>query len=339
MTEFIITFRESLEAALIVGIIFTIVYKQGLGAQIRSLLFSVVLAVLSSAVLGVALYHMLEHVSNKAFKELLESIFMYITAGLLMYVIFWMSKTMTSHKAISDHTTMVLSKGRKWGLFFLVFFAILREGFETALFLVANASIHETFSYTGFFSGIVLAVLVGYWITVQGRKIKLRPLFKYTSLLLVFFSAGMIAYGTHELHEFAEGREKAWMAQAGSETASMTTSAGGHTESLDPRCEELMEHMAGNAEEEEEYAFTIFPTVTDKSKASFLYTYDKDCGVYVHLLNSDGLVGGFLNGLLGYNSSPTWAELILWVISIAVGLFVWRRAYRDKKPAQQAAAR
>ena len=89
-----------------------------------------------------------------------------------------------------------------WGIFFVVFFAILREGFETAIFLISSFSITGTFSYLGFFTGALLAILIGYLIVAQGRKINLRSVFKYTTLLLVFLSAGMVAYGTHEAEEY-----------------------------------------------------------------------------------------------------------------------------------------
>ena len=95
-----------------------------------------------------------------------------------------------------------------WGIFFVVFFAILREGFETAIFLISSFSITGTFSYIGFIAGAALAILIGYLIVTQGRKIDLRGVFKYTTLLLVFLSAGMIAYGTHEAEEYLVKSEK-----------------------------------------------------------------------------------------------------------------------------------
>ena len=87
-------------------------------------------------------------------------------------------------------------------IWWVVFFAILREGFETAIFLISSFSITGTFSYIGFILGAALAILIGCLIVTQGRKIDLRGVFKYTTLLLVFLSAGMIAYGTHEAEEY-----------------------------------------------------------------------------------------------------------------------------------------
>ncbi len=325
MNEFIIAFRECLEAALIVGIIFVVIHKNGFHSQKKMLWLSVIAAIAASAILGIALYEVLEQAGD-AFKELLEGVFMYITAALLFYVIFWMSKNLASRDVITEQTQSKLNEGSKWGIFLLVFFAILREGFETALFLVASTGIDKSFSYGGFFIGILLAILIGYLIVIQGKKIKLFPFFKWTSLLLVLFAAGMIAYGTHEVHEYMEYREH-------QEHASETIQPEGNTEN--DGCHELLEHaigpeseIASDAEEEHEYAFEIFKNKISPEKIGGMYIYHDDCGVNVHLMNSDGVIGSFLKGLFGYNSSPTWLEIILWALSLGFGLVIWRRAYR-----------
>ena len=59
-----------------------------------------------------------------------------------------------------------------------------------------------SFSYLGFFAGMISAILIGYGIVVQGRKINLRAFFRGTTLMLVIFASGMVAYGTHEIEEF-----------------------------------------------------------------------------------------------------------------------------------------
>ncbi len=332
MNEFLIAFRESLEAALIVGIIYVVLLKQGAKAQLRMLWLSVGAAIAASAVLGIGLYEALEN-AGEATKELLEGIMMYITAGLLFYVIFWMSKTLASRSEITKQTNTAVESG-KWGVFFLVFFAIVREGFETALFLVASTGIDNAFSYIGFFAGVALAVLIGYLIVVQGKRIELRPYFKWTSLLLVFFAAGMIAYGTHEIHEYMEYREHEEHAEAGEEA-----------EEEEGECHEYLEHAvainnqsaehaeAGEAEEEEEeheYAFDIFKNKIGEPLGG-MYVYHDECGVNVHMLNANGAIGSFLKGLFGYSTSPTWMELILWAVSLVFGIFIWRRAYTRKK--------
>lgn len=328
MNEFLIAFRECLEAALIVGIIYVVLARQGAKAQVRMLWLSVGAAIAASALLGVGLYEALESAGD-ATKDLLEGIMMYITAGLLFYVIFWMSKTLASRQEITKQTNLAADSG-KWSVFFLVFFAIVREGFETALFLVASTGIDKSFSYGGFFAGVVLAALIGYLIAVQGKRIELRPFFKWTSLLLVFFAAGMIAYGTHEIHEYMEYREHEEHAAAGEET-----------EEADEACHEYLEHAVAmnnqssasteaEEEEEHEYVFDIFKNKIGEPLGG-MYVYHEECGVNVHILNANGAIGSFLKGLFGYSTSPTWMELILWAVSLVFGIFIWRRAYGRKK--------
>jgi len=308
MNEFIITFRESLEAALIVGIIYAVLDKNNLHSQKKQLWISVIIAILVSAVLGVVLFEGLKQ-APEGTRELLEGVFMYITAALLYYVIFWMSKTLASREVITNQTTSAAAKSGNLGIFMLVFFAIVREGFETALFLVASTSIDNSFSYVGFFTGILIAVLIGYLIVIQGKKIQLRPFFKYTSLLLVFFAAGMVAYGTHELHEYLEEREH-------SKAAIEATTLEGAVEGA--------EH-----EEAEEYVYNIFkPKTADENPSSAWYKLDNESGDYIHLLNDKGLVGSFIKGLFGYNSNPIMIEVILWFVALIFGLMVWRKAYR-----------
>lgn len=300
MNEFVISFRESLEAALIVGIIFTVLIRQGRKELLPTLWTSILLSVLASVILGKVIYEVVDKQGNEAVKALLEGILMYITAGLLFYVIFWLKKNMTSREVISSQTENAAASG-KWGLFLLVFFAILREGFETALFLVASTSIDNSFSYIGFFSGLLLAVLIGYLIVVQGRKIQLKRFFSITSLLLVVFAAGMIAHGTHEIHEYMEYREH------------IHDGAG---------------NLSEEEEEEEEGAvYSIFePKVQADNPSGFWYQQDGD--QYIHILNDKGSVGSFLKGLVGYNSNPILIEFILWWLAIIGGLILWRRMYR-----------
>ena len=126
---------------------------------------------------------------------------MFITAGLLWYVIFWLAKHVSNRQELEGQTSAAI-KSSGYGIFFLVFFAILREGFETAIFLLGSFSILGSFSYIGFILGMSLAVLLGYLVVIQGRKLDLTKFFRATTLLLVFLASGMIAYGTHEAEEY-----------------------------------------------------------------------------------------------------------------------------------------
>tara|TARA_B100002051_G_C16697987_1_gene619259 strand:- start:30 stop:872 length:843 start_codon:yes stop_codon:yes gene_type:complete len=201
MAEFIIVFREVLEASLVVGIIYLIIEKTNQTSHFVKLWYAVFVSILASILVGFIVIQAKNSLGNDSTQALFEAIFLYLTAFLIWYVIFWLSKNVSDKKVIEGQALNAMELS-SWGIFFVVFFAILREGFETAVFLISSFSITGTFSYLGFFTGALLAILIGYLIVAQGRKINLRSVFKYTTLLLVFLSAGMIAYGTHEAEEY-----------------------------------------------------------------------------------------------------------------------------------------
>ena len=201
MAEFIIVFREVLEAALVVGIIYLIIEKTNQTSHFAKLWYAVFVSILASIVVGFLVIQAKNSLGNDSTQALFEAIFLYLTAFLIWYVIFWLSKNVSDKKVLEGQALNAMELS-SWGIFFVVFFAILREGFETAIFLISSFSITGTFSYLGFFTGALLAILIGYLIVAQGRKINLRSVFKYSTLLLVFLSSGMVAYGTHEAEEY-----------------------------------------------------------------------------------------------------------------------------------------
>ena len=201
MAEFIIVFREVLEASLVVGIIYLLLIKTNQTDQLPKLWLAVAASILASILVGYSVIQAKNALGNDSIRALFEGVFLYITALLIWYVIFWLSKHVSDRKILEDQATQALALS-SWGIFLVVFFAILREGFETAVFLISSFSITGSFSYVGFVVGAVMAIAIGYLIVQQGRKVNLKYIFKYTTLLLVFLSAGMVAYGTHELEEY-----------------------------------------------------------------------------------------------------------------------------------------
>lgn len=298
MNQFIIAFRECLEASLIVGIIYTFLSKSNLTAQIRRMWYAVAAAIIASIGVAFALDYVNASIENESMAKLAESVFMFITAGFLLYVVFWLSKSMASKDAVERLASDAAKSTSKWSIFILVFFAILREGFETVMFLFGS-SLQTGFSYIGFFSGIILASLIGYLIVVQGRRINLRPFFSVTSFFLVLFAAGMVAYGTHEMESFVV--------------------KGGHLEFFG---------LESKSEIARPWNILVPQEQLSEDALGLFYTYDESKGKYIHLLHDKGLVGVFLKGFFGYNSNPNWIELMAWVLTLVFGLRIWRRFYQ-----------
>jgi high-affinity iron transporter len=298
MNQFIIAFRECLEAALIVGIIYTFLSKANLTAQIKRMWLAVAAAVVASIGVAYSLETINASIENESIAKLAESVFMYVTAAVLLYVVFWLSKSMASKDAIEKLTASATESSSKWSIFFLVFFAILREGFETVMFLFGS-SLQAGFSYVGFFSGIGLASLIGYLIVVQGRRINLKPFFSITSLFLVLFAAGMVAYGTHEMEEFVV--------------------KGNHLEVFG---------LESKTEITRPWNILVPQAELAEGATELFYNFNEQKGKYIHILHDKGTVGSFLKGFFGYNSNPNWIELFVWMLTLGFGLNIWRRFYK-----------
>ena len=299
MNEFIIVFRETLEASLIVGIIYTILIKNELYESIRKLWIGVAAALVFSILVGYFVYILKESFSNESARALFESVFMFITAGLIWYVIFWLSKHVSDRKQIEAETNTAV-QASTWGIFFVIFFSILREGFETAIFLLGSFSMTGSFSYLGFTIGAALAFLIGYLVVVQGKKINLRSFFQATTLLLVFLASGMIAYGTHEAESYLVKSDNLQL-------------IGLEDKSDISRPWDILRPKDS----------------LDETDNSFFYSYDlKGKQQYTHIMHDSGRVGVFLKGFFGYNSNPNYIELLFWIISLVGGIALWRSFYR-----------
>ena len=309
MNKFIITFRETLEAALIVGIIYTVISKRDLRREIRQLWFAVGTSIIASIAVALFLNNIKNSIGNESIEKLVESTLMYVTAGLLWYVIFWLSRQVSDRNVLEGQTSKALDSVRM-GIFFLVFFAILREGFETAIFLMGSFSILGSFSYIGFFSGMLLAVFLGYLVVIQGRKVDLTSFFRATTLLLVFLASGMIAYGTHEAEEFlVKGKHLHWVGLQDKQLEDATT-----LQAKDQIIRVWNVHKPKSSLEEGDNKLFYSFNIHGKQQ-------------YSHWLHDKGRVGVFLKGFFGYNSNPNWVELTLWFLSLLIGLNLWRRFY------------
>ena len=301
MNEFIIVFRESLEACLIIGIIYILLEKNNLKDELKQLWLAVFSAIAASVVVAISLTYIKDSIGNESISALFEGVSMFITAGLLWYVIFWLSKHVSQKEGMEKKANQAITASG-WGIFLLVFFAILREGFETALFLLGSFSMTGSFSYIGFFAGLILALIIGYAIVIQGRKINLRLFFQGTTLMLAIFASGMIAFGTHEVEEFMV--------------------KGNHLEFIGLQNETQIVRVW----------YVLKPTAELKDNANpIFYSYNQNNkNLYTHILHDNGNVGVFLKGFFGYNSNPNWVEVILWFLSLCFGISMWRKFYFKK---------
>lgn len=200
MASFIIAFRETLEMALIVGIVLSYLVKIKQTKFNPMVYTGIATAIIVS--IGVALlFNFMAREFTGRTEEIFEGITMLIGALLLTTMIFWMMKQKRIADQLQNSVAMELSKTHKFGLFLLVFVAILREGIEMVIFLGAASFASTQGSLVGALMGVLLAIAMGYLIFIGSLRINLRRFFGITSIVLILFAAGLVAHGVHELQE------------------------------------------------------------------------------------------------------------------------------------------
>ena len=196
----IITFREVLEMALIVGIVLGYLSQIGRRDYNKVVYAGIGFGILAS-ISGAFLFHNLAGGFTGRTEEIFEGITMLIGALLLTTMLFWMMKQRNIAADLKQKIDHQLASQHGWGLFLLVFVSILREGIETVIFLSASNVASESSSLIGAAAGIVLAMVVGYLFFFSTKDIDIKRFFNYTSFILVLFAAGLVAHGVHELQE------------------------------------------------------------------------------------------------------------------------------------------
>ena len=189
-------------AALIVGIVLSLLRKLGRGDRSRPVWLGVGAAVLSSVVAGLAL-HALGVAFEGRGEEVFEGIAMLLAASVLTWMIFWMQRQGREVQTeLERDVRQAVSAGSTWALFGLAFVAVVREGIETVLFLTAAAfSTTPAQTLIGGALGLIVAVALGWLVFAAGKQLNVRAFFRATSVLLIFFAAGLFAHGVHELQE------------------------------------------------------------------------------------------------------------------------------------------
>lgn len=198
--DFIISFRETLEIALIVGIILSYLAKTKQQKYNKVVYIGIVSAVVAS-VIGAILFIVLAGGFEGRAEQIFEGITMLIGAVLLTTMILWMMKQKHIARELEQKVKVEVSEAHKLGLFLIVFFSVLREGIETVIFLGAAGFISADKNFIWALAGIAAAIFLGYLIFISSMKINIKTFFNITSILLILFAAGLVASSSHEFEE------------------------------------------------------------------------------------------------------------------------------------------
>jgi high-affinity iron transporter len=229
---FVITLREGVEASLIVGIIAAFLVKEGRRDALRQMWVGVGIAIVLCAAAGVGL-ELLDQQLPQRQQEGLETIVGVVAVATISYMIVWMSRHSRGIKAeLEGEAASALATGSTMALVGMAFLAVLREGFETSVFLLAafQDSTDTTAAGTGAVLGLVAAFLIGVGLYRGGVRINLSRFFRITGLVLVFVAAGLLATAAHTAHEAgwinsfqSQAVDLTWLVQPGTVSGSLLT--------------------------------------------------------------------------------------------------------------------
>jgi FTR1 family protein len=203
LTTFVIALREGLEAALIVGIIAAFLRRQSRPDALRQMWLGVGLAVLLCLAVAVVLRIVDNQLPHRE-QEGLETIVALIAVGMVTYMIVWMTEHARDLKGqLQSQAAGALATGSALALVAMAFLAVLREGFETSVFLLAafNDATDPVPAGIGVILGLAVAIALGYGIYRGGLRLNLSRFFRVTGAVLVIVAAGLVASALHTAAE------------------------------------------------------------------------------------------------------------------------------------------
>lgn len=199
----VIGLREGLEAALIVGVVAAFLGQRGRRDALRQVWIGVAAAVALCLVIAVGLQVLSANLPQRE-QEGLETIVGLLAVVMVTYMIVWMnrhSREMKSH--LEGAAEAALAQGSARALVLMAFLAVLREGFETSVFLLATlqASGSAALGAVGAVLGILVAAVIGYGIYRGGVRLNMARFFRATGIVLVLVAAGLVMSALHTAHE------------------------------------------------------------------------------------------------------------------------------------------
>jgi high-affinity iron transporter len=232
LATFVIGLREGLEAALIVGIVAAFLKQRGGQKALRSVWIGVVAALLICLSVGIVLQVVSANLPQRQ-QEGLETVIGAVAVGMVTYMVVWMRRHSRDLKGqLEAHAGTALATGSARALIAMAFLAVLREGLETAVFLLAafNASGNGLTAGLGALLGVLVAVVLGYGIYRGGVRINLSRFFRTTGIVLVVVAAGLVMTALHTAHEanwLNAGQDRlfdiSWLVKNGSVQGSLIT--------------------------------------------------------------------------------------------------------------------
>jgi high-affinity iron transporter len=207
LPTFVITLREGVEAALVVGIVLALIQKAQQPQLKPWVYFGLASGLVGSILVGVGLSALLQslQVSNQPYAVILLPFlkvgFTLVAIAMLTWMLIWMTKQARTAKAeIEGSVKQIIAADGKaeWGIWTLIFVAVLREGIETALFIVAQLQSGWA-SVVGAVAGLAGATGIGWALFALGIRINLKQFFQVMGIFLLLIVGGLVIGATKQL--------------------------------------------------------------------------------------------------------------------------------------------
>jgi high-affinity iron transporter len=203
LPTFVIGLREGLEASLIVGIIAAFLIQRGEARALRPMWLGVALALGICIAIAIVLRMVGQSLPARQ-REGLEGVLALLAVAGVSYMVVWMRRHARELKGqLETQAEHALLTGSVVALVGMAFFAVIREGLETAIFLLAafESSADPLATGMGALIGVAVAVGLGWAIYKGGVRINLGRFFRVTGFVLVLVAAGLLATAVHDLAE------------------------------------------------------------------------------------------------------------------------------------------
>lgn len=198
----LITLREGLEAALIIGIILGYLAKVNQKHYYKHVFAGVGFGIGSSIVAAILFQTLTGGFDGKA-EQIFEGVILLAAVFILTSMVLWMNRQSKNLGAeIQEKLDSAIGGNHVWGLVSLAFVSIFREGIEIVLFMnatVSNSSPEN--SMIGGILGLASAMLIAWFVFKSSVKLNLKTFFQVTGAFIILISAGMLAAGIRELGE------------------------------------------------------------------------------------------------------------------------------------------
>lgn len=194
--SFLIALREGFEAALIVSIVLAFVKKGPAPEMARAVWAGALGALAIATVIGVIIHFTIDGLTGDARSRTFAAI-CFSAAALLTWMIFWM-RTNARHlkHELESKADVAVMEHSAMGLALVAFLAVLREGLETALFLVSAATGDDGARIiVGTLVGLAVAIVLGVLVYRGASHFDMRRFFQVTGVLIIVLAAGLLAKG------------------------------------------------------------------------------------------------------------------------------------------------